>query len=92
MKVHYVKKEHEKYPLGFSYQAPDLAPGETITSVVCTISENDIDLVGEPIISVNTVAQIIENGTPGKSGTLVFRVTTSAGYIFVDEIVITVEA
>lgn len=91
MRVCYTKKEHEKYPLGFSYQSPDLAQGETIVSAECTISKNDIDLVGEPIISGNTVIQVIENGTPGKTGTLVFKVTTSAGYVFVDEIVITVE-
>lgn len=71
-----------RFEVGLEYQAPDLNEGETITNVVVTISPAGLTAEGAPTISGSMVLQEISGGVAGQNYTVLFEVTTSAGFIY----------
>jgi hypothetical protein len=84
------KRVNEKFAIGFSYTAPDLAAGQHIDAVVVTAGAG-LSVEGAPaIIGTDEVSQVIYGGTAGTDYTVLFKVTTSAGYIYEDVYVVKV--
>lgn len=77
-----MKSVSGKFKLGLQYQAPDLEADETITDVEVTISPTGLTAEGGPEIDGNTVSQVISGGVIKKNYTVLFKVTTSAGFIY----------
>jgi len=91
------KRPDEEFAIGFRYTSPDLEEDETITEAVITItgSEEVIDLVvdGAPTIEEgNLVKQKIKAGTADEEYKVIFKITTSVGYIFEDFIYVKVRS
>lgn len=83
MPVGTIKKAvSEKYAIGLTYKAPDLAAGETISTVTVAITPAGLTAVGAPSIDGLSVYQIVEGGASGVDYSVLFKVTTSAGYIY----------
>jgi hypothetical protein len=85
------KRVNEKFAIGFSYSSPDLAAGETISTVTTTVTTG-LTKEGSPIhpAGTNEVSQVVSGGTVGTDYNVVFLVTTSAGYIFEDVYIVKV--
>lgn len=77
-----MKSVSDRFEIGLQYQAPDLETGETITDVEVTISPTGLTAEGAPVIDGNTVSQVISGGVIKKNYTVLFKVTTSAGFIY----------
>jgi hypothetical protein len=77
------KRVNEKFAIGFVYSTPDISTGETIASATVTVPTG-LTAVGTPVIvpSTLTVSQVVSGGTAGVEYTVVFKVTTSVGYIY----------
>lgn len=71
-----------KFAIGLEYQAPDLKADETITDVVVTITPVGLTAEGAPVIDGNEVSQVISGGVAKKNYTVLFKVTTSAGFVY----------
>lgn len=90
------KKPNEKFPVGFSYSAPDLDSGATITACVVsilTLDEDDSLLTsGSPIINGAEAAQVVYGGKENFDYILTFKVTTSEDNIYEDRLTVKVRA
>lgn len=78
------KFSEEKYVIGLLYFAPDLEEGETIDSVETSVNPAGLTLDGAASIDGNEVSQMINGGTFGVKYIVSFKVTTSAGHIYID--------
>ena len=81
------KRVNEKFAIGFEYISPDLEAGETISSASVTVPSG-LTAVGSEVISGAEVSQIISGGTVDTDYVVTFLVTTSAGHIFEDKIIV----
>lgn len=85
----YYKRLDEKYPVGFKYKAPDIEKGETLSSAVVTVSPSGLSLDGSPVVTDDVVTQKISGGSSvGKKHVLKFKVTTSAGHVYVNTLLV----
>lgn len=78
------KRVNEKFAIGFSYSSPDLAAGESISTVTTTVDAGLIKEGNPSKIGTDQVSQVVSGGTVGTDYNVVFTITTSAGYIFED--------
>jgi hypothetical protein len=84
------KRVNEKFAIGFSYSSPDLAAGETISTVTTTVTTG-LTKEGSPTkVGTDQVSQVVSGGTVGNDYNVTFLVTTSAGYIFEDVYIVKV--
>lgn len=90
------KKPNEKFPVGFSYSAPDLDDGATISECIVTIASTDSENLllksGAPIINGTEVAQVIYGGKVNFDYVLTFKITTSEDNIYEDRLTVKVRA
>ena len=78
----------ETFYVGFTYSAPDLDTGETITTA--TVAATTGITVGATVIDGAEVTAPVSGGTANTNYTVTFTVTTSAGNIFVDSLLVRV--
>ena len=78
------KRPNEKFAIGFKYTTPDIATGEHIDSVTATVDTGLTPEGSAAVIGTDTVSQVVSGGTAGSEYHVVFKVTTSALYIFED--------
>ena len=82
------KSPTENFPIGFTYSAPDLDSGESISSAVVTATTGLT--VGTPVVVSPRVTVRISGGTSGADYTVTFTITTSAANVYVDQILVRV--
>lgn len=78
------KRPNEKFAIGFKYTTPDIATGEHIDAVTATVDTGLTQDGSAAIVGTDTVSQVVSGGTADSEYHVVFKVTTSAGYIFED--------
>jgi hypothetical protein len=74
----------ESFAVGFQYTSEDLESGETILSATVTATSGLT--VGLPAIVDTTVKVRVSGGTAGVFYTITFKIVTSAGNTYVDEL------
>ena len=76
------KSVNDRFAIGLQYQAPDLEEGQTITDAEASVDSPELELVGNVVIDGNVVSQLIDGGVAGKDYSVLFKITTSVGYIY----------
>ena len=85
----WVKKQvNEKFAIGLTYDAPDLKEGQTISTVETSVTPEGLTLDGDPTIDGATVEQMVKAGVSKARYTVLFKVTTSAGHVYLDNVVV----
>ena len=76
------KSVNDKFAIGLQYQAPDLEVGQTILNAEASVSPLGLELIGDVNIEGSIVSQLIAGGVAGKDYSVLFKIATSAGYVY----------
>lgn len=84
----------EKFAIGLTYKAPDMAAGETFSAAVASVVPAGLTLDG--LVSTNdaakTAEQMISSGLAGVKYVVTIKSTISSGHIYEDDILVEVTA